>query len=597
MFLYMSLFFGTCKKFSKMKKIPIKNSKAFVKKCLTIITTGLLMLFATSTYAHWVIAYTPPCVLTGQTVKVSTTVTAADVSTWYHWQYRVNVPGSAPGPWIFLDGNSAGTAVNNTINGTVFAVSNANRITGIIDFCYDLIIANATTSLNNIELRILMGDGADPQIVTSPVWNGDDQDTYEAKSIQLRVKPADENCFTACTDNILVLNPPASPASPVEDFYGGFESGTFNFAGTNTNGSSITAQTDYTLWTTGYPSSNYYSVVNHADTMIYLATPFAPHTGREMLVINESSDNTSRFWYKSFVATTSPTQLYYAGPLTFKVWVSKVNADATPNFALYVKGTDNANVVTTISTVTVTMTTTIGQPGYSAGDWVQYTLSIVVPPNTYKKLEVGMRGNSTTESSFAVDDICLIAPQAGVVPITLTVLNAVYNNGVTNLSWGTEQESNTGYFVVEHSTDGVIYTPLGTVSAAGFSNNRIAYKFADTKTTAGQNFYRIKAMDKDGSYRYSNIASVNVKLKGLFVTGVYPSPFSEKINISVSSETSSTASVSLFDYTGKKIATQNVAISKGITLLSLNNLGILSNGIYMLRVHAGDVTLVQKVVK
>lgn len=580
-----------------MKKTSTSNKKTFVKHALTMLATCFLMLFATSTYAHRVIAYTPPCILAGQTVTVKAAVTAADFTTWYHWQYRVNVPGSAPGPWIFLNGNIAGTPVNNTINATVFAVTNANRPTFINDFCYDLTIANATTALNNVELRVLMGAGVDPQIVTSPVWNGDDQATVEAKSIQIRVKPAAENCFTACTDNILVLNPPASPATPVEDFYGGFESGASNFAGTNPNGSSVTAQTDYTQWTTGFPSSNYYSVVNHADTMIYLATPFAPHTGRDMLVINESSDNTNRFWYKCLVAPTSPTQLYYAGPLTFKVWVSKVNADATPNFALYVKGTNASNVVTTISTVAVTMTTTVGQPGYAAGDWVQYTLSVVVPPNTYKKLEVGLRGNSTTANSFAVDDICLLAPQAGVVPITLTALTAVYNNGVTNLSWGTEQESNTGYFVIEHSTDGVNYSPLGTVAAAGFSNSTVAYKFIDNKTKAGQNFYRLKAIDKDGSYLYSNIANVTVKIKGLFVTGVYPSPFSDKINISVSSESSSTASVSLFDYTGKQIATQNAAISKGITLLSLDNLGGLSSGIYMVRVKAGDVTLVQKVVK
>ena len=580
-----------------MTKISTSKSKTLVKLCLTILVTAFLMLFTTSTYAHRVVAYTPPCILTGQTVTVSTIVTATDNTTWYHWQYRINVPGSAPGPWIFLAGNPTGLPVNNTINGTVFAVSNANRVTGINDFCYDLIIANATTALNNIELRVLMGAGADPEIVTSPVWNGDDQATTEAKSIQIRVKPAAENCFTACTDNILVLNPPSSASTPVEDFYGGFESGSLNFAGTNSNGSSVTAQTDYSLWTTGFPSSNYYGVVNHADTMIYLATPFAPHTGRDMLVINQSSDNTNRFWYKTLVAPTSPTQLYYAGPLTFRVWVSKVNAGATPNFALYVKGTDNANVVSTISTVAVTMTTTVGQPGYNAGDWVQYTLSVVVPPNTYKKLEVGMRGNSTTASSFAVDDICFVAPQAGIVPLTLTALTATYNNGVTNLSWGTEQESNTGYFVVEHSTDGVNFNSISTLLAAGYSNRTITYRFADNKSKAGQNFYRIKAMDKDGSYQYSNIASVNVKLKGLFVTAVYPSPFSDKINISVSSENNSNASVSLFDYTGKKIASQNAVISKGVTILSLENLGRLSGGIYMVKVQAGDVTLIQKVVK
>ena len=580
-----------------MKQTSTTPAWAKIRLYFTMAAISMLLLFTNSTYAHRVIAYAPPCVLTGQTVTIKTTVTAADFTTWYHWQYRVNVPGSAPGPWIFLDGNAAGTPVNNTINATVFAISNANRSTGINDFCYDLIIANATTALNNIELRVLMGAGADPEIVTSPVWNGDDQATVEAKSIHIAVKPANENCFTSCSDNILVLNPPSSSATPVEEFYGGFESGVLNFGGTNPNGSSVTAQTDYTQWTTGFPASNYYGVLNNADSMIYLATPFAPHSGRDMLVINQSSDNTNRFWYKTLVAPTSPTQTYFNGPLTFRVWVSKVNAGATPSFAIQLNGTNASNVTSTLSTVPVTMTTTVGQPGYDAGDWVQYTLSIVVPPNTYKKLEIGMRGNSATANSFAVDDICLVAPSAGVVPITLTELKAVYTNGVAQLTWSTEQESNTGYFNIERSTDGVNFSPIGNVSAAGYSNNNIAYSFTDHRIDAGVNFYRLQAIDKDGSYKYSNIATVNVKIKGLFVTGVYPSPFTDKITISITSETNSKARVSLFDYTGKQIASQNAVVAKGVTLLSLDNLGTISNGIYLVKVQAGETTLVQKVIK
>lgn len=580
-----------------MKKISTTPSWFKPRLLLTFIAFSFLVLFNTSAYAHRVIAYTPPCVLTGQTVTIKATVTAADFTTWYHWQYRVNVPGSAPGPWIFLNGNLAGTPVNNTINSTVFAVSNANRPSGINDLCYDLIIANATTALNNIELRVLMGAGADPQIVTSPVWNGDDQATVEAKSIHIAVKPANESCFTSCTDNILVLNPPSSSSTPVEEFYGGFESGALNFGGTNSNGSSVTAQTDYTQWTTGFPSSNYYATVNHADTMIYLATPFAPHSGRDMLVINESSDNTNRFWYKTIVAPTTPIQTYFNGPLSFKVWVSKVNADATPNFALEVKGTTASNITSTLSTVAVSMTTTPGQPGYDAGDWVQYTLSMIVPSNTYKKLEISLRGNSSTSSSFAVDDICLVAPSAGVVPITLTDLKAAYINGVAQLTWGTEQESNTNYFSVEHSTDGVNFTTIGNVVAAGYSNNSRSYKFTDNKVAAGVNFYRLQAIDKDGSYKYSNIASVNVKIKGLFVTGVYPSPFTDKINISITSENNADARISLYDYTGKQLASKNATVAKGVTLISLDNLGTISNGIYLVKVQAGESTLVQKIVK
>ncbi len=567
------------------------------KTCLVLFLTTFSLMFSLTSSAHRVVAYTPPCILAGQTAVIHVTVDFADANSWYHWQYRVNTPGSAPGPWIFLNGNAAGTAVNNTICGSVFSVTNANRKSGIADYVYDLTIANASTALNNIELRVLMGQNADPQIVTSPVWGGDDQNLFEVKSVRIMVKPATDNCYTNCSGNILVLNPPSSGSTPLAEYFGGFESGSSNFGGTNANGSSVTAQTDYSLWTSGTPANRSYRVVNNPDTIVASYTAFAPHSGSQMLVINKSNNATSRFWYKTFVAPSTPSQQYYSGQFTLKVWASKIDAGAAPNFALVLKGTNIANVVTTLSTVAVTMTTTAGQPGNSAGDWVQYSLSYVIAPNTYKKLEISIRGNSATSSNFAIDDICVLVPATGLLPIKLNDFKGTYANGISHLTWNTKQESNSNYFEIERSADAVNFSTIGKVYAAGFSSKQLSYYFNDIKVNAGTNYYRLKMMDKDGQYELSNTIILNVAIKGLLVTGIYPNPFLEKINIIISSENISQANIRLFDNAGKILVKQTAAVHKGVTAISVNDLGTLAKGFYILEIQTAETIYTQKLIK
>jgi Secretion system C-terminal sorting domain len=571
-------------------------SAAGLKKLRSSFFAAVLLLTAFSTKANMITGYTPSCVTAGQTVTIGVTTAFTYSGTWFHWQYRVNTPGAAPGAWTFLNGVAAGTPVNNTINGTVFAVSKANIISPVDNYAFSLDIANATTALNEVEFRVLIGPFGDPQAVPSPVWNGDDQNLNEAQTVRVRIKPATENCFSSCSDNILVLNPPSSAATPLEEYYGGFEAPA-NFGGTNADGSSVTAQTDFTQWVSGSPAANYAGVTNSAYSMIWLENRFAPHSGRKMLVAHRSDNATDRLWYKTLVAPVTPVQQYFGGQVTFRLWATKTGAGAAPCFAMEIKGTNAANVTTVLSALPVTITAVAGQPGFAPGDWVQYSLSYFVPAGIYKKLEVSVRGNCTTDNNFAIDDICLVTPSAAVLPVRLTSLTGSYADGVAHLNWATEQEINAGYFEIEQSRDGVNFAPLGKVAAAGFTSSRTAYQFNDVKAAAGINYYRLKMVDKDGRFEYSNIAVINVTIKGIIITGVYPNPFANWLNISIASETKGTATVRLFDNAGRTLVNQSATVNKGITLVNVKDLQKLAKGFYILEVRTGETVVTQKLIK
>ncbi len=571
--------------------------KHFFKRPGVVVLALLLSLGVKNANAHVIVGYTPSCVTAGQTATIGVSSVTTSTGTWFHWQYRVTAAGAAPGAWTFLDGVPAGTPVNNTINGTVFAVSNANIISPSNNYSFSLSIANATTALNDVEFRVLLGPFGDPQVITTPVWNGDDQSINEAKTIRIRIRPATENCFSGCADNALVTNPPSNLNTPMSEYYGGFETTSSNFGGVNVNGSSVTAQTDLTVWTSGVAANNSAGVLNNPYSMIWLAERFAPHSGNNMLAVQQVA-NGSRVWYKTLVAPSSPVQQYFGGQLTFRVWASKTGPNPeAPCFALELKGTNASNVTTTLSNLPVTMTTTAGQPGYAAGDWVQYSLSYFVPLGVYKSLEVSVKGNCSTATNFALDDICLVAPSAAVLPVTLSAFTGAYIDGVSHLLWTTEYENNTSHFEVLYSTDAVNFTSAGTVTAAGNSSRQLTYTFADNKAAATANYYKLKMVDKDGRFVISNILVLKGGVKGLSVTRVYPTPFTDNLNISIASETKVQATVKVFDNTGRILVNQTNGLSRGVTLVNINNLGKLSRGIYILEVKAGGEVFTQKLIK
>ncbi len=581
-----------------MKNNFTTRKRVFVKIYSVLFLTGLLLGSAEKTSAHKVEKYTVSCFLQGETVTIHTKVTSTGYNSYSHWQYRLT-PG---GPWVYLANG------NNTINGHTFNVTGASGPTFIVDSIDNLVIENVgspayTTQLDNVEFRVLMTDfGLDPETnpwPTIPVYGAEEYGDKDAKYIRIRTRPAGENCFSACTNNMLVLNPALVPP-PQEDYFGGFEvpgAGTNNFSSPGTNGVTAKAYTDLTQWTTGTLGANpRYRIISNPDSMNTDFSAFAPHTGMNMMVVNANNSCTNRVWYRTIAVTN--TSQFYQGSIIFRGWFAKISSDeADPAVMLEVRGgtTVTATTAAYFSLGNVTQTIT-GTPG----TWVQLSVVINIPVNTYKKLEISIKTPNACGGNaayVAIDDLCLLEPVSGLLPIVMTPLKAAYMNGVSHLTWSSLQEQNTSYFEIQKSYDGVNFDHLSDLPAKGSSDVVVNYSFDDIKANAGINYYRLKLMDRDGQYQYSNIAAVNVNIKGIHVTGIYPAPFTDRINVTVSSEAKTQATLSLFDNAGKLLGTQQHMVNKGINNLVMLDLDKLAKGFYTIRIQVGDEVTVKKLIK
>lgn len=109
-----------------------------------------------------------------------------------------------------------------------------------------------------------------------------------------------------------------------------------------------------------------------------------------------------------------------------------------------------------------------------------------------------------------------------VTPVSWLYVKGVINNNKSMITWATANEQNSRHFELEHSINGRDFTSIATVIAAGNSNTQKIYNAVHTSPISGVNFYRIKQVDIDGSFRYS--ATISLLMQGSGVMQVSPNP-------------------------------------------------------------------------
>lgn len=180
----------------------------------------------------------------------------------------------------------------------------------------------------------------------------------------------------------------------------------------------------------------------------------------------------------------------------------------------------------------------------------------------------------------------------GVLPLVLTSFTAAVNDGSVNLYWHIENEIDFSYFEIEYSTDDVNFSQIGSVN---YLNNVSNYHFIPQSPQAGKNFYRLRLVDIDGKYTYSNILPVNISSNGNELL-IYPNPASNYISLQLNSDGRQLINVVIFDNVGKCLISKNILAEKGDNYISLPDVKNLPSGIYLMKVNTGSKMFVEKFV-
>ena len=178
-----------------------------------------------------------------------------------------------------------------------------------------------------------------------------------------------------------------------------------------------------------------------------------------------------------------------------------------------------------------------------------------------------------------------------ILPVNLISFTGSRRNEVSQLQWQVTKEVNTEKYVVERSSDGRRFSPIGMVMATATGAAIYSYSFTDNKPLAGTNFYRLKMMDRDGKTTYSGI------VKTEFGTGwqVTVSPNPAKNVLYLQSSQAGNITVSLYDATGKKVK-QFMALSFVAGEVKQLPLTGIVKGLYTVESQTGNSRFVSKLI-
>ncbi len=158
----------------------------------------------------------------------------------------------------------------------------------------------------------------------------------------------------------------------------------------------------------------------------------------------------------------------------------------------------------------------------------------------------------------------------GTLPVSLSSFNAALVNGTSKLSWSTTSESNNSGFEIQRSVDGKDFVTLDFVpsnAAQGNSSAIINYTYEDKTAVSGTQYYRLKQLDLNGDFAYSEIKALNLSLNEAQVK-IYPNPVGSVLILSVPAElTGSTYQV--YGLSGKEILNGRVGGTTEISVADL----------------------------
>ncbi len=199
------------------------------------------------------------------------------------------------------------------------------------------------------------------------------------------------------------------------------------------------------------------------------------------------------------------------------------------------------------------------------------------------------------------------------LPVELVRFTAKIVSGNVILNWTTETEVSNYGFGVERTTPfpppyqggggeaGGGWEKIGFVEGSGNSNAVKHYSFLDSKLVSGlEYYYRLKQIDTDGQYEYSNEVSVTLSIDTYNLYQNYPNPFNPTTTINFSLPEEAFVKLKIWDILGNEIAVLvNERLSPGNYEAIFNissTRGVVTSGVYFYSLEAGGFSLRKKMI-
>ncbi len=235
-------------------------------------------------------------------------------------------------------------------------------------------------------------------------------------------------------------------------------------------------------------------------------------------------------------------------------------------------------------------------PQSATPTWVIAGGTFILPNSTSSvRYRILNNSNGGCGNDLAIDDITFARSNSlpgNTLPVTGFQAAAQLAGNHISIQWETLSENNTKEFMVEKSSNGTQWSVIDTTAAAGFSQTKQVYSSTDI-TPGSINYYRVKQVDMNGRFTYSNVVSLAVKPNSI-AAKTFPNPFVNQLQVDISSNSNQKVQLAVTDASGRKLIQRTWQLSKGINSITLSEVKQLVAGVYFIDIRSEDGSLLYK---
>ncbi len=188
-----------------------------------------------------------------------------------------------------------------------------------------------------------------------------------------------------------------------------------------------------------------------------------------------------------------------------------------------------------------------------------------------------------------------ISDRTAPLPVKLISFNAILQGNQVELDWHTATEINNDHFDIERSDDGIHYRKIGEVKGAYTTYQKQHYHFIDINPIVSTVYYRLKQVDINENFEYSNVEVVQANSRNSAIVS-YPNPCTTEINLPITSIKNQTALVSIYNAQGVLVSKNNIDCSKGANVSKIA-VQDLPSGYYIIRIGLEEANYTTSMMK
>lgn len=183
------------------------------------------------------------------------------------------------------------------------------------------------------------------------------------------------------------------------------------------------------------------------------------------------------------------------------------------------------------------------------------------------------------------------------VPVELVSFSANVNQSTVILNWATATETNNRGFEIERKFNNGAWEVIGFVNGKGSTTNISVYSYSDLTSLSGKYSYRLKQLDYDGTYAFSDIVEVNIGLPIQFsLSQNYPNPFNPSTTISFTIPKSEFVTLKVFNMLGQEVKTLVNGFTEAGSYNKIFNASELSSGTYFYQLKTESFSDIKKMI-